>query len=213
MKNLLIVLVLVAGLVACGAPPVPSQSPAPVPTAGPLVQDSHVSPVGPPVPKPTSTRFPVGTPVPRPTVRAAVPGGYAGPGYSFSEVSSHLVQTVAGTNVKRQQYVYIMAGGKPSLIRKYGADPAGWGAPYPKGQFGLPKIGDLTYSGGAHEMGGNPYIAQYFMDSGLSPDDLGHWILQGDKAFNDYVSDPVNIQWVKDHPGYDVFHDPVSVQK
>lgn len=89
-------------------------------------------------------------------------------------------------------YADVESAGIGNLIHQYGT-PDTWGSQYGTGQNGLPTINGLDYTGANHEFGGNPAIDQFFQQNGMTPEDLAHFLIQGETAARDYSNDPANI--------------------
>lgn len=69
------------------------------------------------------------------------------------------------------------AGGVPKLVKEFGCDPVGWGPQVKSATFG-------PFTGAQHEIGGNEYLSAAFLVDGLSAEDLGHFLLQGESKHN-----------------------------
>lgn len=174
-----------------------NQHPAPLAPSGPAPGTSfggHYLPNGASVP---GIQMPGGS---GPSVEATPGGGAYGSPVDFSDPTK---------NVQRQGYLDVMAGGSAPLQRRYGNMTP---SHFDTGANGMPKFGDITYSGGAHEMGGNPSIADYFMSHGASKDDLASFLMQGQQAFNAHQSDPAALANMKAHPGTDIWGTDISDQ-
>ena len=107
-------------------------------------------------------------------------GGYSGP--------------VGGLTNARMPFERIESMGMPWLQRNFGGpSAASGGQQFQTGQWGLPTYHGFQYTGAQHEMGGNPYLAQLFANTGASPSDFAHFLMQGSQAQSQVGMDPASI--------------------